>query len=102
MSASSSPRLPELSDDADAESHAAWSKRYDSPSCAICTEERRVGDRVVLTQPCSHLLHNKCLDAWAMKCFEGGADAVSCPVCRHIVVCMRNMQLSSARSASAI
>jgi len=88
-SLSASPlALPRL--DEDSESQAAWSKRYQSAECAICTEEWKAGDRVVLTQPCSHVLHLRCLDSWAIKCFELGTDAVSCPVCRQTVQTMRH------------
>ena len=93
-------RLPELSGDVDAESHAAWAKRYDSFECAICLEKWRAGDHLVLTQPCSHLLHSKCLDAWAMKGFEDGAESVSCPVCRQTVQSERHLQTSAFRSAA--
>jgi hypothetical protein len=94
QAAKSTKVLPELTGDVDSESQTAWSKRYDNSECAICTEEWKSGDHVVLTQPCSHVLHNKCLDRWAMKCFEEGTDAVSCPVCRQTVECMRHIRCS--------
>jgi ribosomal protein S27E len=90
----SSHVLPELSSDVDSESQAAWSKRYDDSECAICTEDWKSGDHVVLTQPCSHVLHVKCLDRWAMKCFEEGTDAVSCPVCRQTVESMSHVRFN--------
>ncbi len=88
--------LPELSGpDVDAESQAAWAKRYDGSECAICLERWQPKDHLVLTQPCSHILHNKCLDKWAIQCFEKGEEAVSCPVCRKTVDTMRHIAINA-------
>lgn len=83
------PELPPLSGSTDKESKEAWAKRYNTNQCAICIAPWTKGDRIVLTQPCSHLFHMRCLDTWTHERAPfitptlDGVIEVPCPICRE-------------------
>jgi hypothetical protein len=45
--------------------------------CSICLEEFKVGDTII-TLPCNHIYHKKCIGIWA-------ENNNNCPLCRVII-----------------
>jgi len=45
--------------------------------CSICLEEFKVGDTII-TLPCNHIYHKKCIEIWA-------ENNNNCPLCRVII-----------------
>lgn len=56
----------------------------DSITCAICMENIECGDRVV-SLPCAHIFHIKCIDPWLQKNSH-------CPICRTDILGHSNIQ----------
>jgi len=99
--------LPELVDDAGAESQAAWAKRHHEAQCPICMEAWKNGDHIILTNPCSHTFHSSCIDAWVKRQAPttapnpaNGNLEIPCPLCRVPIATQRHVMLQSRQNKS--
>jgi len=57
--------------------HHAEDLSSDKKDCVICLEEFKNGDEVI-TLPCFHLYHKKCISDW-LKLNN------ACPICKHVI-----------------
>ncbi|CAM0946501.1 unnamed protein product [Alopecurus aequalis] len=55
-----------------------WDGPAPPPTCAVCLEASRAGERWRALPPCGHAFHAACVDSWLLL-------SPACPVCRATV-----------------
>jgi len=68
-------------------------------ACPICYEQTR-GDSKALTTICEHTMHSECLEKWQSRC-DQSYHPFTCPVCRHPLARIFNLERLPRRSFSA-